>query len=116
MGASVAAALKYLVGQTIGYVLLVGLFVVGLVITGLSISGLVEWLRTRMARGPAEQRTRTRRRRRAARPRRFLSMTPRSSSREAKPSVAGAPGAANGQRAGATKRMGGESATRRARR
>ncbi len=107
VGASVAAALKYLVGPTIGYVLLVGLFIVGLVITGLSISGLVEWARVRFARETSEQPARTTDRRRAPRG------LPLDEGEEfvsgAKPSIAGVGGAANGVR-GSTKRIGGESA------
>jgi S-DNA-T family DNA segregation ATPase FtsK/SpoIIIE len=59
VGAAVASALHFLVGNAISYVLLVGLLVVGLVVTGLSISGLIEWARERMAGAPAETTSRT---------------------------------------------------------
>ncbi len=108
VGASVARALSLLVGRTIGYVLLVGLLLVGLVVTGLSISGLIEWLRNRMVREPAEPRARS-----SADRGRTPRALPLDDAEEyvsgATPSAAvtGVAGA-NGERAGATKRMRGE--------
>jgi len=55
VGGAIAWALQSSVGQTIGYVLLIGLALVGLVITGLSISALVEWVSDAVRREPPEE-------------------------------------------------------------
>ncbi len=99
VGAIIARTLGYLVGTTIGYVLLGGLFVVGLVITGLSISGVIEWIRVRLSSESAQPRSATSTKRR---PRGVALDAPEEFVSGSKPSVAGPEG---GERAAATRRM-----------
>jgi S-DNA-T family DNA segregation ATPase FtsK/SpoIIIE len=106
LGASIARALKYLVGSTIGYVLLGGLLAVGMVVTGLSISGLIEWARARLAPEPGAERGR-----RSEEARRTPRAVPLGEAEEfvsgAKPSAA----LGGGERVSPTRRMRGSETT-----